>query len=83
MTDPIEAMARAMGRALAAAIENDVYACEMTLSERKIIAEAAYAALRDALVPVGWLVVPAVGKPFMKNTHNGWETPLYALPEIK
>lgn len=92
MSDPIEAMARAMGRALAKAIENDVYACEMTLTERKVIADAAYQALRETLVPVGWEYWPAEGNcgmPFMQSNRANmdpryWtETPLFALPELK
>jgi hypothetical protein len=91
MSDPIEAMARAMGRALAKAIENDVYACEMTLTERKIIADAAYQALRETLVPVGWKYqsVPGADEEFIwvdkanMDPRYWTETPLFALPEIE
>ncbi len=90
MSDPIEAMARAMGRALAKAIENDVYACEMTLTERKIIADAVYNALREMLVPVGWKYqsVSGADEEFIwvdkanMDPRYWTETPLFALPEI-
>ena len=54
-------------------------------------ATAAYTAMRDALVPVGWLYTSPEGT-VRKSTKERWdhgrpdywaETPLFALPEVK
>ena len=56
------------------------------------LAAISYTAMRDALVPVGWMYqsdIPSVQYRVVRANrrevvHRGWtETPLYALPEIK
>lgn len=86
MTDPIEIMAAA----ICVARDGDEWDALVTDYDREL-ATAAYAALRETLVPVGWMHQHERGesvlsrKPMTRGADElGWtETPLFALPEIK
>jgi hypothetical protein len=85
MTDPIEAMARAMCKKRYSKEADGAYAA---IGEHwRDLATAALAALRETLVPVGWCYVNSYGEceqieygPLFGDPRV---TPLYALPEIK
>jgi len=90
MTDPIEAMADSIEAQLSA--EDGWYVGTPELRGMCIdFATAALAALRETLVPVGWVHEHERGesvlsrKPMTRGADElGWtETPLYSLPEIK
>lgn len=83
MTDPIEAMARKIALA-----NNDYDGPELHWEGYVDDAQAALQALRDTLVPVGWMYTKdgaesAFDWEPMTSTFGWTETPLYALPEIK
>lgn len=86
MTDPIEIMAAA----ICVARDGDEWDALVTDYDREL-ATAALAALRETLVPVGWMHQHERGesvlsrKPMTRGADElGWtETPLFALPEIK
>ena len=91
MTDPIEIMARAAAAHVKKTPEYDIAARGMSIDDWVDVQAHALAALRDTLVPVGWMHEHERGesvlsrKPMPRGADElGWtETPLYALPEIK
>ena len=87
MSDLIEAMARA----ICVERDHEEYEDIVTTSYDRDLATAAYNALRETLVPVGWEYWPSAETdelPFMQPNRANmdpryWtETPLFALPEI-
>lgn len=80
MTDPIEIMAAA----ICVARDGDEWDALVTDYDREL-ATAALAALRETLVPVGWIKSDGNGGWLIHSPHKTaqTETPLYALPEIK
>ena len=91
MTDPIEAMLSAFNGGLIHRDDPNNPRGFTTFYDPKAAMTAAYAALRETLVPVGWVHEHERGesvlsrKPMTRGADElGWtETPLYALPEIK
>lgn len=90
MAEVIEAMARALHQNTGWPVPYDEES-EVVKRGLRASATAAYNAMRETLVPVGWEYWPAEGNcgmPFMQSNRANmdprhWtETPLYSLPEI-
>ena len=91
MTDPIEAMHKAVMAYVFFRAQPDRGDVFSWLDDHPELMAVAYAALRETLVPVGWVHSHPNERrelEFFRLTNrdrmNGWtETPLFALPEIK
>lgn len=93
MGDPIEAMARAITLSDGANPDGMLWPSDDPLWHGAIpTATAAYQALRETLVPVGWMYrrMTTAEADHIEFTRTRWayvltgwtETPLFALPEI-